>query len=203
MTEQQQEATSALNNEIKQLTAAQCMAAGEFIRLRGVQEYDLARLARLLAEAPSSLAPMPWTEQRLRVQFEDKDKPNLWHEKKKTYAVIRLANDELVGFITEHKDDHGVFVFFDIDQHCADRNELGRDVLRVYRDLKMDWSKLHRLEICILDVEQDKAQWLAATGWQMSAQIPQMYFHLGRPADLQIWDWVAPWAEQLGAGDGT
>jgi len=203
MSETKTEQKTELQLATERLTAAQCMASGELIRLRGVQEYDLGRLATLLAEAPSAHVPLPWTEQRLKTKFEDKDKPGLWHDKEKTYAVIRLSNDELVGFITEHKDDESVFVFFDIDSQCADRAELGRDVLQVYRGLKTDWSALHRIEVRILSIEQEKAEWLAATGWQLSAQIPQMYFHRGRPADLQIWDWVAPWAEQLGVGDGT
>ena len=108
---------------------------GEHVVLRPVREADLPELARLLAENPYEREPLPWTHQRLKQKFEDKEKPGLWEDEKRIFAIARKSGG-LVGFVRENQDWSPTICWnaMHVDQAAPDRDAViaARDVDTIY-----------------------------------------------------------------------
>lgn len=178
---------------------AQAMATGAYVRLRAVQEEDLAELAALLAETPCPRELLPWTTQRLRKKFNAEKDPGLWGKKERIYVAVRIADGQVVGYIDECVRGVCREPRLHIAARAADRNELGNDMLATYMQSLLDWHDQVRVEAYLLACEEQKQQWLTAAGFELEASLSDMYMHQGKPEALQIWGWVNPRLEN-GAG---
>jgi len=179
---------------------AQAMAVGELIRLRAVQEEDLAALAALLAESPRPREPLPWTIQRLRKKFEAEKTQGFWTEKWRIYLAVRLSDGQVVGYI----DERVRWICRDLHFHVAaresDRDELGRDMLATYMRLTLDWHNQVRVEAWVPACEQQAAGWLTDAGFELEAVFSEVFMYQGHPEAEQLWGWVNP---QLESGAGS
>jgi hypothetical protein len=179
-------------------------AEGEHTVLRPVLEADLPELAKLLAENPYDRAPQPWTHQRLKQKFEDKDKPGLWEERKRYFAVVRKQGG-LVGFLFEEQGDTSAGVLwnsFHINLALPDRNALGADMLKTYFTYKQRWHDPQRICFSIASVQPDEAQWLTAAGYTLELEIPHAVLYRGEPASEMLFSWISPRLLQLRSDDG-
>lgn len=170
----------------------QTMAAGRHVRLRAAQEEDLEALAALLAETPCPRELLPWTTQRLKKKYNDEKEPGLWGRRDRCYLAVRISDGQIIGYIDERQ----YWVFRDLHLHvadnAADRNALGQDMLAAYMQLVLDWHDQVRLEVFLLECEEQKQQWLAAAGFEREAVFSDYYIHEGRPESLHIWGWINP-----------
>jgi RimJ/RimL family protein N-acetyltransferase len=171
---------------------AQAMATGEHIRLRAVLEEDLERLAALLAESPRPREPQPWTEQRLRKQFEAEKTLGLWTEKRRFYLAVRLGDGQVVGYLDERKQRVCRDLHFHVFDGEPDRDELGRDMLAAYMRLTLDWYEQVRIEAWVPACEQQAQQWLVDAGFQLEVVFEEMFMYQGRPEAEQLWGWINP-----------
>lgn len=179
-------------------------AQGEYVILRPVLAADLRELARLLAENPFDHEPQPWTHQRLKQSFEDKDKPGLWDERTRYFAIVRQQGG-VVGFIFEEDDGgHGGMWWnrFHICLAPADRDALGRDALATYFAYKQRWHDPLRISFSIAGCETQKAQWLSAAGYELEIEHPHAVWHEGRPATEMVFCWFNPRLLEQHADDG-
>jgi len=179
-------------------------AEGEYVILRPVLEADLPELAKLLAENPYDRKPQPWTLQRLKQKFEDKDKPGLWEERERYFAVVRKKGG-LVGFL--HEEQGGAFSSmlwncFHISLALTDRNEVGPDMLRAYFAYKQRWHDPQRIGFSISSVQPDEAQWLAAAGYELELIIPHAVLYRGEPASELVFSWISPRLLAMLSDDG-
>jgi hypothetical protein len=179
-------------------------AVGEHVILRPVLEADLPELAKLLAENPYDREPQPWTFQRLKQKFEDKDKPGLWEESKRYFAVVRKSGG-VVGFLYEEQSwayAGAVWNRFHISLAAPDRAAMGADMLKAYFDYKQRWHDPQRISFSISSVQPDEAQWLAAAGYEMELEIPHAVLYRGEPASELLFKWISPRLLALHSDDG-
>lgn len=169
-------------------------ATGEHVVLRPVLETDLAELAKLMAENPYAPEPTPWTYQRLKKKFEDKDKPGLWDREDRTYAVVRRQGG-VVGFIHEETEkDTKHWCELHIAMHEPDCDILGRDMVAAYLAYKQRWYRPRRISFALLLLEHQKVAWLTAAGFERELVFEQSVLHQGRPVALAFFTWIADWA---------
>ena len=167
-------------------------AYGEHTVLRPVVEDDLRELARLMAENPYDGVPVPWTHQRLKKKFEDKDNPGLWGQSARVFAVLRKSSG-LVGYLREREDSNrGVFWnYFHIAEELPDRAGLGVDVLSAYLGFKRDWHNPLRISFDVVRPEEDKAAWLRDTGFELELTQERKVLHLGQPEAVCTYTWFS------------
>jgi len=178
---------------------AQTMATGAYIRLRAVQEEDLAVLAALMAETPCPRQLVPWTTQRLKKKYNDEKEPGLWGRQNRFYLAVRIADGQIIGYIDEREQ----WVCRDLHLHVADRepdrDQLGEDMLATYMRLILEWHDQVRIEAWLLACEEQKQGWLASAGFEREVVFAEMFMHQGRPEAEQLWGWISPRFEN-GAG---
>jgi RimJ/RimL family protein N-acetyltransferase len=178
-------------------------AVGEHVVLRPVLEKDLPELAKLLAANPCDDKPQPWTLQRLKQKFEDKDHPGLWGKSEHYFAVVRKAGG-LVGFLKEH-DEHGSAMYWNrlyIDEHCADRDTLGPDVIKAYMAYKRKWHNPRRVAFDVLRPEPGLGAWLEASGFERDVTFERYMTYLGQPEALCVYSWLSDEVRRNLADDG-
>lgn len=171
--------------------ATQGFAHGERLILRPVQEGDLADLARILAQQPGGGGkPLPWTEQRLRKQFEDEKDPGLWRSEAKVYAVV-AQDGPLVGFVRESYEAwiQSFLINFHVDDRSADRDALGRELVALYLDYLTRWHDPGMVTSEPLDLEADKRAWLEAAGFRYQFTQERAELYLGRAVGRCAYAW--------------
>lgn len=174
-------------------------AEGELVVLRPVKEDDLRPLAQLMAENPYEHDPTPWTHQRLKQKFEDKEKPGLWERESKVYSVVRKIGD-VVGYIREATQwENMCWCELHIHDGLADRDEHGRDLLATYLRYKQRWHKPRRISFALLMLEEQKIGWLTAAGFEQELVFDAAALHLGEPVAIAYFTWIADWALALRA----
>ena len=174
-------------------------AQGELVVLRPVLEDDLRELAQLLAENPYEQEPTPWTYQRLKKKFEDKENPGLWERTKKTYCVVRKSGG-VVGFIQESRDRGDMYwCTLHVAERLPDRDALGNDLVATYLAYKQRWRKPRRISFALLLVEEPKTQWLETAGFGCELAFERSALYRGEPVALVFYTWVADWALALRA----
>jgi hypothetical protein len=170
-------------------------AVGELLVLRPVLEGDLAALAHLLADNPSEPERLPWTHQRLKQKFEDKDAPGLWDEKGRKYvfAAVRKDTGELAGYLREREDyGSGIFwSYFHIADGLEGRAALAADLLKAYHAYKLKWHDPLRLSFDVLGCEEEKAAWLTAAGFELELKRERMVLWLGQPQSVCTYTWLS------------
>jgi hypothetical protein len=170
-------------------------AIGELLTLRPVLEGDLPALAQLLAANPSEPERLPWTQQRLKQKYEDKDAPGLWDEKGRNfiYAAVRRDTGELVGYLREHEDHSGGIYWshFHIADGLADRAALAADLLKAYHAYKLKWHDPLRISFDVLGCEDEKAAWLTAAGFELELTRERMVLWLGQPQSICTHTWLS------------
>lgn len=174
-------------------------AAGELVVLRPVQETDLAELAQLLAENPYDRHPQPWTPQRLKQKFEDKDKPGLWQERERYFSVVRKTGG-VVGFIHEEDNDGHTGMWWNslhIAAALPDREALGRDMLAAYIAYKRRWHNPLRIEFSLAACELDEARWLEEAGFELEVALDDAVLYQGRPQAELVYSWISDYVRQL------
>ena len=192
MTDTMQTSKGTMQERLTDSLLGQYLAKGELVRLRGVQEQDLTRLAQLMAEAPLlDENPQPWTAQRLRKQFEDEKEPGLWGRTTRVFSVVD-AGGEVVGFIKDYNRPPNFRVFFHVEDNNERRDETGRDLLAAYMRMLRDWSDPVRVEVQILAVETEKAAWLAEQGFKLDVTVDEAFMYRGEAVGWQFWGWVNP-----------
>ena len=158
------------------------------------EDTSLMPLARLLAENPYGQEQAPWTYQRLKKKFEDKDKPGLWDRENKTYSVVRKQGGA-VGFINENTSDNQMFwCELHVGNGLSDRDALGADLVAAYLAYKERWHRPRRISFALLLVEEQKTQWLTAAGFEQELVFERAYFHQGQATALAYYTWCADWA---------
>ena len=192
MTEQVTNNSTEMKQLAEEAALGQYLARGEHLRLRGVQESDLPRLAAIMAEAPLyGPKPRPWTAQALKKQFEDEKEPGLWSPTKRTYCVV--AEDGTVVGCARSEFHYYVYeCSFHLAFGLEDRDALGCDLVRTLHQLLVEWDDPARVEFSILEVEADKAAWLRDAGYEHEITLADAYMYGGRPTASQIWGWVSP-----------
>jgi len=191
MTEQTNN-TSEMKQQAEASAIRQYLAQGDLVKLRGVQEADLERLAAIMSQAPMlGTKPKPWTTQSLKQKFEDKKDPGLWGEKDRTYCAV--DNDgKVIGLIQATRREYVTEFNFHVDDNRPDLDELGRDLVATYKLLLTDWHDPARIESSILEVEESKAAWLMEAGFEREVVIKESFMFEGRPVAGEIWGWVNP-----------
>jgi len=176
---------------------------GGHVVLRPVKEQDLPELARLLAENPFEREPLPWTYQRLKQKFEDKEKPGLWEDRTHYFTIVRKTGG-VVGFLHESEDfNPGVcWNRLHIDEAAADRDLLGPDAIWAYLEYKRRWHNPHRLSFNILRPEEDKAGWLTQAGFELELVMERVLLYRGVPEAECLYTWLSPQALANRADDG-
>ena len=176
---------------------------GEHVVLRPVREADLPELARLLAENPYEREPLPWTHQRLKQKFEDKEKPGLWEDEKRIFAIARKSGG-LVGFVRENQDWSPTICWnaMHVDQAAPDRDVLGLDALKAYLKYKRKWHNPQRLSYSILRPETAKAEWLKLAGFELELTMERVMLYRGVPEAECVYTWISPEALANCADDG-
>jgi hypothetical protein len=159
------------------------LAEGEHIRLRPVQEADLAELARIRAQIPAGRRPLPWTQQRLRKSFENPEKPGLWGEHSKVYActdkegrVVGLLIEEFEAWIQSFN------ITFQIDEQHSDSEALGRELVAVYLAYLTGWFDPGMVVCEVLDNDARKLAWLAVAGFVRDLHMQRTDLHHGEYA---------------------
>lgn len=191
--EQRKSEAEQLRQQAAVLDKQQRFIASDSLGLRAVTEADLYELAALMAQCPlAGRDAVPWTEQRLKKEFEDEKEPGLWSETKRTYLAVDVSGG-IVGFIQQNQRGVSGYEFYvHIAESHSDRDMLGHELMKLYMQLLSDWVDPPRLETFILKLEGQKADWLAAAGFELECTFDEMYMYLGRPEAAQIWGWVSP-----------
>jgi RimJ/RimL family protein N-acetyltransferase len=171
------------------------LAFGEHTALRPVLEDDLPALAKLMAENPAEPERQPWTLQRLKARFDDKDNPGLWSSKDKLrlHVIVRSGGGEVVGYLREHEDWHGGVYYnhIHVNEQLAGWQGLLRDALRTYRSYKCEWFAVLRISYDILGCEEEKAQCLESEGYALELRMERMYLWLGKPQARCTHTWIS------------
>jgi hypothetical protein len=181
------------------VTIERGFAEGELVVLRPVKESDLLPLAQLMAECPYENEPIPWTYQRLKQKFEDKEKPGLWDQDSRIYTVLRKSGG-VVGFIREAT--HAGEMYWcglHLAESAADRDELGTELVAIYLRYKRHWHKPRRISFVLLRLETQKSNWLATSGFEEELVFHDAAFYRGKPAAIAYLTWIADWALALRA----
>jgi RimJ/RimL family protein N-acetyltransferase len=171
---------------------AQCLGTGSYIRLRAVQEEDLAQLAALMAATPCLRELLPWTAQRLKKKFNDEKEPGLWGRRDRVYLAVRIADGQIIGYIDERERWICRELHLHVAADAADRDALGHDMLAAYMQVVLDWHDQVRVEAHVLACEQQKQQWLATAGFELEASFSEYHMYRGSPEALQFWGWINP-----------
>jgi hypothetical protein len=178
-----------------QQTTTTGFATGALVTLRPVLDTDLAELAALMAANPSEPDRLPWTPQRLKHQFEDKDAPGLWDSKnsKHVYTVLRSEGGAVVGYLREREDwSRGVYwCHFHLADGLPDLPAVTADLLNTYREYKLAWHDPLRISFDILDCESGKAQQLTAAGYELEVRRERMVLWLGQPQAICTHTWIS------------
>jgi hypothetical protein len=178
-----------------QQTTTTGFATGAQVTLRPVLESDLPELAAFLAANPGEPDRLPWTLQRLKHRFEDKEAPGLWDSKnsKHVFAVLRKESGELLGYLREREDwSHGVYwCHFHLADGLPDLPELTADMLKAYREYKQAWHDPLRISFDILDCEAVKARELTAAGFELEVRRERMVLWLGQPQAICTHTWIS------------
>jgi hypothetical protein len=162
--------------------------------LRPVLQADLAELAKLMAENPYNHEQVPWTYQRLKKKFEDKDNPGLWERGDKTYAVLRRQGG-IAGYATENTSDNQMYwCTLHVGSGISDRDALGIDLVATYLAYQKRWHQPRRISFAVLLLEDQKAGWLTAAGFEQELVFERSYFHNGQATSLAYYTWCADWA---------
>jgi hypothetical protein len=178
-------------------------AEGAHVVLRPVMEGDLPELAKLLAANPCDDNPLPWTLQRLKKKFEDKDEPGLWGKSDRYFAVVRLTGG-LAGFLRERQD-QGSNVYwnqFYIDAGIEDYLAAGCDALAAYLAYKRKWSNPPRVSFEILSRQHELAEILAASVFEFEIALDNWMLHSGQPDSLHVYSWLSDEVLRNLADDG-
>jgi len=165
-------------------------AYGEHVVLRPVVEDDLKELARLMAEDPCDATP--WTHQRLKKKFENKEEPGLWGRTSRDYAILR-KDGGIIGVLHESEDSNrGIFWNrLHIAEGLADRDELGIDTLRAYLAFKQAWCDLLRISFDVVRPEAGKAGWLGQCGFELELTQERKVLYLGQPEAQCTYTWFS------------
>jgi hypothetical protein len=165
---------------------------GEHCAIRPVLGSDLVELARIMAQAPCRRRPEPLTHERLRKQYEDEKKPGLWSETDKTYVVLD-SSGAVVGFIQESYDMFmGMLsITMHVDDLCALRDAVGAEMLILFRRYLDRWRSIQRITCEILELEQDKASWLTAAGFELELAMQRAELYRGRAVTRCAWAWMS------------
>jgi len=165
-------------------------AEGQHVVLRPVLEDDLAALAGLMAENP--LDPLPWTQQRLKKKFEDKDEPGLWGKSSRHFTIVRTTG-EVVGYLKESDDSNRGMHWNElhIKTGLDDREALGVDTLAAYLAYKQKWHNPLRVSFDILRPEEEKAAWLEETGFELELVQERVLFYRGQPEARCLYTWFS------------
>ncbi|MBN2080971.1 hypothetical protein JW859_02065 [bacterium] len=168
----------------------QGFAEGQHVVLRPVLEDDLAALAGLMAENP--LEPLPWTLQRLKNKFEDKDEPGLWGKTARHFVIVR-HNGEVVGFLKESDDSNRGMHWNElhIKDGLADRDVLGVDTLTAYLAYKQKWHNPLRISFDVLRPETEKATWMVEAGFELELTQERVLFYRGQPEARCLYTWFS------------
>lgn len=184
-------------------------AIGESIVLRPVLEDDLPELAKLLAANCCEDKPQPWSLQRVKKLFEDKDSetPGLWGEALRYFAVVR-ASGGLVGFLRESIEEWGETrsnMFWNrlyIGEQHADRDELGVDAARAYLAYKQKWHVPWRITFEVIEGEPGVASWLEAAGFELEIVFDCLLLHQGQAKAYNCYTWWNEFVRSRRADDG-
>jgi hypothetical protein len=170
---------------------ARGLATGERLLLRAVAEGDLAALAELISANPGQRSPKLWTAQLLKKKFESENDPGLWCEREKYYVAVDKATGAVVGYLRQVTDVPAgdMCIVLHVAGDAADRDALGRELLRLYVDLTAQWTPRHRIGAEIIDVETDKAEWLESTGFVHELTRARCFLYLGQAAGVSHWAW--------------
>ncbi len=165
-------------------------AEGEHVVLRPVLEADLAELARLLAENP--LEALPWTLQRLRKKFEDKDEPGLWGKSQRYFAIARRGGG-VVGYLKESDDSNRGMYWNEhhIQDGLEDRAALGLDAVSAYLAYKQKWHNPLRISFDVLRPEEMKIDWLEQAGFELELTQERIMLYLGQPEARCLYTWFS------------
>jgi RimJ/RimL family protein N-acetyltransferase len=171
-------------------------ADGEHVVLRPVLEADLAELAPLMAENP--LETLPWTHQRLKKKFEDKDEPGLWGKSQRYFAIVRKTGG-VVGYLKEQQDANRGMYWNEhhVKDGIADRATLGLDAVNAYLEYKRKWHNPLRISFDVLRPEQEKIAWLEQAGFEHELTQERVMLYLGQPEARCMYTWFS--AELLNA----
>lgn len=185
-----------------ELTTERGFAEGEHLVLRPVKEADLPELAALMAENPCEYKPLPWTHQRLKKKYEDKDKPGLWDERAKTLVAVRRAGG-VVGFISEERQGDDMFwCKLHIGDGLSDRGALLADMLSAYRAYKERWHQPRRITFDVLRCEEEKIAALESAGFELEITFERHLLYQGRPEALCLYVWLSDWVKQAPGWEG-
>lgn len=172
-------------------TGERGFAVGEHVVLRPVLEKDLPELAKLLAANPCEEKPAPWTLQRLKKKFEDKDEPGLWGKNERYFTVVRLAGG-VVGFLLE-REEHRNGAYWNrlyIDESLSDRAVIGSDSIAAYLAYKRKWHNPRRIAFDALRCEPGISEWLSAAGFECELAFERMLLHRGQQEALCVYSWL-------------
>jgi RimJ/RimL family protein N-acetyltransferase len=181
-------------------------ADGEHVVLRPVLETDLVELAPLMAENP--LETLPWTHQRLKKKFEDKDEPGLWGKSKRYFAIVRKTGG-VVGYLKEQQDSNRGMYWNEhhIKDGLADRAALGHDAVSAYLAYKQKWHNPLRISFDVMRPEEEKIAWVEQAGFKLELTQERVMLYRGQPEARCLYTWFseellnAPAWEAEEAGD--
>jgi hypothetical protein len=178
-------------------------ATGAQIVLRPVLEPDLAELWPVLAQNPYEYEPTPWTHQRLKQKFENKEEPGLWGRLEKYYTVVRKQGG-VVGFLRQEVEDNIQITWntFHLAAGVEDSAELYRDILRTFRAHHQRWSAPLRISFITGSKEQAKHAALEAEDFMREIVFERTHYYQGELVDDVIHTWLSPDLDTLGADDG-
>jgi len=178
-------------------------AEGEHVVLRPVLEADLPELAKLLAANPCDSKPQPWSLQRLKKRFEDKDDPGLWGKDERYFAVVRKTGG-IVGFLREACEwkDGMYWNRLYIGEEHGDRDALGRDTVASYLAYKRKWHAPRRISFDVLRVEPGIGEWLSQAGFACEVTFELSMLYRGQPEALCVWAWLSDEVRSNLADDG-
>ena len=157
----------------------------------------------MLAANPCDDKPLPWTLQRLKKKFEDKDNPGLWGREQRYFVVARLAGG-VVGFLQEREESgHGAYWNrLYIDESLDDRDTIGPDAIAAYLAYKHKWHNPQRIGFDALRGEPGLEQWLSDAGFTCELVFERWVLHRGQPEALCIYSWLSEAIRANLADDG-
>jgi len=200
---------SANENEKEQAPAASTapksergFIEGEHVVLRPVLEADFGELAPLLAANPYAEKQLPWTQQRLKQRYEDKDEPGLWGKRERYYVIVRKTGG-VAGFLMQNGEDRdSSWCRMYVDEAAADRDVLGREALSGYLAYMRRWKDPGRITFDVLSLEEEAISWLEATGFEHEVTIERAALYRGRPETLKVYAWLSERVKANLADDG-
>lgn len=165
-------------------------AEGEHVILRPVLESDLRELAQLMAEHP--LETLPWTLQRLKKKFEDKDEPGLWGKSQRYFAIVRRVGG-VVGYLKENEDSNRGMYWNEhhIKDGLADRAALGLDAVSAYLAYKRKWHNPLRISFDVLRPEEEKSAWMVQAGFELELTQERIMLYRGQPEARCLHTWFS------------